>query len=221
MLKSEESILLFMIEGPGKAMDLVKQHFENVLAIRKAQSDMLESLGFNLKDVEVWRRNDDFALTGVRFVRGKPGPEWIKPDAKGRTRPKRGTELHKKFYAVGGITPASQVIAKAFNVPLGLGYKTNTGQGWTAIGRMLNECGFLYMSKDGPYAMWVPNVPQCVAEFKESMKKYKSLKIVNAEVEAFKPEFEGCRPILEEEWDLLVAQHKLDAKRKSAEEVTA
>jgi hypothetical protein len=76
------------------------------------------------------------------------------------------------------------------------------------IGHPLFACGFLWASKDGPYGLWIPDVPAEVAKSKADGF------IVAEPANSFKPEIPGCRLILEEEWNLMVAEQELKRKKQ-------
>lgn len=197
--------IIFMIEG-GKALELVKQHIaerRRVLAQNKAIADEL-----GVKEVRVDRETGE--LRAVVFP-GKIPEGWTKPDKHGCCLPKKGAEWWQRFRQQKGHPDPSVTIAEAFKIPMSIEYSSGGGTGFRHIGSFLHECGFLYMSPDGPYAMWVPDVPGEVAA--DEARGH----TVAEPAKSFKLEFEGCRRIESEEWDLLVAQHKLAKKRAAAE----
>ncbi|QMI49708.1 hypothetical protein [Burkholderia sp. MBR-1] len=195
--------ILFMIEG-GRALELVKQHIAERQRVHAANRALLQDLGVD----EYWSSRDDGTVSRVRF-RSTPHPEFTKADKNG-SRPKKGTEWARRFAAQKGHVNSSGVIADAFGIPLSVSYGNAGGsKGWRAIGYPLSECGFLWLSTDGPYAMWIPDVEAEVRADRE--RGYE----VGEREAAFRAEFEGCRLIEREEWEILVAQHKL-AQKKSA-----
>lgn len=200
---------LFMIEG-GPALELVKAHIEEVLRVDREVIALAKELGVE----RVYRSHDDGTLLQVIFP-GKTVPEgWTKPDKKGLSHPKKGTEWAKRFAAQKGHASVSQLIANTFEVPTWVEYTgipgtANEGNwGSTCIGRPLNECGFGYMSKEGPYCLWVPDVAAEVTAIEA--RGY----LAKAPAKGFKLEVPGLREIEDEEWDVLVAQHKLEKKRR-------
>jgi hypothetical protein len=203
--------ILFMIEG-GKALDLVKQHIEDKLRVARERNAIARELGIE----DIYVSNMDGTLLGVLF-KGDVHPDFKKPDRKGRSSPKKGTEWAKRFEDQKGFTRPTNVISEAFDVPLSIGYSSADGE-WTGhrcIGNPFHECGFLHFGKEGPFAMWVPDVPGEVAESE------KAGQIVEEPAKSFKLEFDGCRRIEPEEWEILVAQHKLAEKKAKAAELTA
>lgn len=222
MLNNETKISLYLIDS-GPMLDLVKHHIAERDRVFKAKIEILKHLGLDPKHIEVWASRDDGGMTAVRWPTAMKLPKkfvagnWTKADSQGRRRPKKGTEEYKVFYAPeGSYTPASVLIAEKLNVPGAIGYKSKGGEGWTRIGRMLNECGFLWMHKDtGPYAMWTPDVKACVEEMREQFKGVKSFKILGG-ADTWTMDTTGLRPILEEEWDLMVSQKNLEEAREEA-----
>lgn len=203
------SPLIFMIEG-GKALELVKAHIAERKTVRAAVQAIAKELGIQ----DGVTSSLEGHLLGVRFP-GERHPDFKAPDRKGVCYPKKNSEWEKRFAAAPRYQHPPTVISRAFGVPLSLHYKDGTGEGWTLIGNGFNECGFLYLSEHGPYAMWIPNVPEEVKHMEAEGKT------VEEPAKSFVPEFEGCRRIEKEEWDILVAQHKLAEKKKAVEGASA
>lgn len=146
----------------------------------------------------------DGTLRALTFKKEKH-PDFTKPRARdGLSWPRKGTEAASAFKAQKGHDDPSRTISEAFNIPLTLSYKTDTSEGSCCIGRMLTECGFLYFSSEGPYALWIPDVAAIIAE------RVAGGQIVEQSFDMVLP---GCRRILTEEWELMVAQHKLNAAK--------
>lgn len=203
--------VLFMIEG-GKALELVKQHIDDKIRVARERNAIARELGVE----DIFVSNMDGTLLGVMF-KGDVHPDFKKPDRKGRSCPKKGTEWAKRFEEQKGFARPASVISEAFGVPWSIEFKSANGEasGYRAIGNPFNECGFLYISKEGPYAMWVPDVPGEVAE------REKGGYVIAEPAKSFKLEFDGCRRIEQEEWEILVAQHKLAEKKAKAAQVAA
>lgn len=202
--------LLFMIEGEPM-LSMVRSYIDERIRVKKANEALIEPLH---KEYGVERASTDRETGVVLSVvfPDKIHPDFTKPKGKHSiSYPKKGTEWAKRFKKQKGHFNQSTAIAKALGVPLSLGYKHADGEGWRCLGNMLAECGFLFMGKDGPYAMWIPDVPGEVAA--EEARGH----TVDDAVKAFRAEFPGCRRIEHEEWDILVAQHKLAEKRKAKE----
>lgn len=197
----------FLIEG-GKALDLVRFYLSETARVFEQTKALLAELGVS----RYVPRASDGTVWGVIFD-GERHPDFTKPDRRGLSRPKRGTEWAKRFSEQKGYERPSVLITKAFGVPYGISYanEEEACEGFRRIGSPLNECGFLYLSADGPYAMWVPDVP---AEVEYHVSRGDTVK---GPALSFRMEFDGCRRIEPEEWDIIVAQHKLAEKRAAAE----
>lgn len=190
-----------MIES-GKALDLVRQHISERKRVAQQNGAMAAEIGAT----EIWTSRDDGTVMSVRFG-DKHHPEFTKPGRYG-CRPKKGTEWAKRFEAQEGYDNPAYVIAREFAIPLSISYSLpDGGTGWQCIGTPLCECGFLFFSALGPYAMWVPDIPAIVAD--SEARGY----TVAEPAKSFALSFEGCRRIEDEEWEILVAQHKLAEKR--------
>lgn len=206
MIDHEIDSAFFLIES-GKALELVKHHLAEVQRVRRAAAALA-------KELAVERYVFD-RFTGVMIgympTEPKPHPDFKKPDRKGACYPKRGSDWARKLQAQKGYEPVSALISNAFGIPLSLAYAVEGGKGWSRIGHMLTECGFLYLSGDGPYAMWVPDVE---AEIKARQDKGCTITDPSP---GYRLEIPGARRIEREEWDILVAQHTLAEKRAAKE----
>jgi hypothetical protein len=219
MLNNEENIVLYLIES-GPMLDLVKHHIAERDRSRNAKVSILAQLGLNPEKVQIWSHAYDGGMTGVQIPRGLKMPpafvasNWTKPDSQGRSRPKKGTDEYKIFYdKEATYLPAEQLIAENLKVPCSIGYKEGGGEGWTRIGRMLSSCGFLWLHRDtGPYALWLPDVAACIVELRAQYKGSKSFKILGG-VDKWVLDTTGLKPLMQEEWDLMVAEHNLKQAR--------
>lgn len=190
---------IYMIES-GKALALVKHHIEETLRVADEARALAKAAG-----ADRFRMSFEGRVFGVDF-KGDIPAGFTKPGRFG-SRPKKGTEWAKRFADQKGMKMDSVVIADAFEIPLSISYEIDGGWGSTCIGNPFRECGFLYLSVDGPYAMWVPDVEAYVADFESRGKT------VTGAAKSYRAKFDGCRRIEHEEWDILVAQHQLDKKR--------
>lgn len=197
---------IFMIEG-GKALELVKHFVKDVRRVRNATIALSKEAGAERFMIS----SSSGVLTGVDFGGNAHHPDFKAPDRRGVCFPKKKSEWAERFRKQIGHDSASTVISRAFDIPLSLSYgKEEPLEGWRHIGYPLDECGFLYASEKGPFAMYVVDVPAEVAALKKQGYK------VGEPAASFKMEFDGCRRIEKEEWDILVAQHKLAQRRAEA-----
>lgn len=192
---------IYLIES-GPMLDMVKAYILEVIRVKGEVKDLALKLGVT----NIRTRIDDGVLSGVQFPEEKH-PEFTRPDRRGISRPRPGTEWAKLWRNQQGHASSATLIRNALNIPGGVAYKTKDGEGWDHIGNPLSECGFLYLSKDGPYGMWVPDVPAYVADYQK--RGY----TVEEPAFSFKMEFEGCRRIESEEWDIMVLECDLEEKK--------
>lgn len=197
------SSVTYLIEG-GRALVLVKEHIAEVLRVHAEVGALCKALGVERVSTCRW--------TGVLETVVFPGavPEgWTKPSRKyGVSAPKKGTEWHKRFKEQKGHKNASEVIGGEFRVPHHISYTTDGGSGFTRIGNPFFPCGFMYLSADGPYALWVPDVAAEVTAAQAAGKV-----IQNEDALQWTGVIPGARQIHDEEWDILVAQFKLAEKK--------
>lgn len=199
-----ESIVL-LIES-GRALDLVKQHIAEVLRVGQLNQSLCVELGVKQGVTDPLSG----VLRGVVFT-GPIHKEWSVPKRNRCSYPKKGTPWAQRLGTLPGFKNPSDTIAEAFNVPTQIEYHSPSdgGFGTRCIGGMLHPCGFLYLSPDGPYALWLPDV-QAEVRFENARGN-----TVDTVVKAFRPVIEGCRRIEVDEWEILVAQHKLASKVKA------
>lgn len=200
--------VFFLIEG-GMALDLINHQIAELERVTEESRALMLELGAD----EYWSSREDGTVKRVRFI-GPVHPDFTKPDKNG-SRPKKGTEWAKRFAAQKGYANESSVIANAFNIPLSIQYGKGSLSGWRAIAYPLSECGFLYLGKEGPFAMWIPDLAAQVRYEHDRGNQ------VGKREASFKAEFDGCRRIEIEEWELLVAQHNLAAKKASQKDTSA
>lgn len=196
---------IFLIES-GPALALIKEHIQARELHRNVVIGMQKDLGEdNLRGVTTHRTNG--RVLGFSFKSVPKG--WSKPNSLGTSRPKNNTHWTQRLAEDKGYPDPAQVISEAFRIPLSIRYKTDDGEGQHCIGSMPAECGWLYLGPRGPFAMWVPDVPAYVKEHVDNGRT------VTGPAAKFKLKFPGCRHILDEEWELMVAQDNLkQAKRK-------
>ncbi|ARL04221.1 hypothetical protein [Burkholderia pseudomallei] len=190
--------LFFMIEG-GQAQDLVKHHIAEVQRVKREAI----AIGRELGAARINTSGVDGTLIAVQFD-GTPHRDFIKTGKRGALsyRPRGGTEWEKRFAAQRGYESASYLIQEKLNVPCQISYSTPSGgSGFRHVSVPFEECGFLYLGAEGPYAMWIPDIE---AEVAADLAKGHS---IEEPALTFKPVFDGCRKIALEEWELLVARH--------------
>ncbi|MEG1454884.1 MAG: hypothetical protein RSC66_04850, partial [Comamonas sp.] len=184
------------------------QQIAEAARVRGETQALAQELG--ITDGSLCRRTG--ILYGVIFP-GDVHPDFLKPKARSRNRtsyPKKGSDWAKRLAAQRGTPDASILISTEFEIPLSISYTTDSGSGWSHIGSMLTECGFLWLGEDGPYAMWAPDVPALVAEGQARGQ------IIAEPAASFSFNIEGARRIEKEEWEILVLQHELAEKKRAA-----
>lgn len=190
--------LYFLIEG-GKALDLVKRHIKEVNAATGRAMKLAKEIG-----VKYW--TDDKLtgkLTGVVFSPGQtPHPDFLKPGRFGICYPRKKSEWFNRIQAVKGHPITSELISEELGVPVTLHWK----KAFMHLGPPFRQAGFLYPSDDGPYGMYIPDVEAAIKAAKRGLPEEPA--------RSFKPEFEGCKRILRQEWELIIAQHDVAEARR-------
>jgi len=193
---------LFLIES-GLALKLVRERIAECSRVAGEVAALCDELG-----VERGTTNcTSGVLVGVVFP-GEVHADFRKPDRRGVSYPRMGSDWHRRFKEQKGYASESSVIAEAFGVPLTINYtgvsrNGDAFEGSRCIGSPLNECGFLWISEDGPFAMWVPDVEAIVAA------EVAQGRTVEEPAASFELSIDGCRRIRQEEWEILVLQDKL------------
>jgi hypothetical protein len=204
--------VIYLIEG-GKALELIKRHIEEVRRVRHNVLLIAEELGITEGQTNPFTG----VMTSVVFNRGEVPEGWTKPDRKhGVSRPKIGSPTAARFAAQVGYPDPAKVISTELGIPIDVNYSSaDGGQGSKFIGGSpFRPCGWLYCSGDGPFALFAPDV---VGEVKALTDKGYTVK---GDAASFTGAVEGCRRIEHEEWDIVVAQHALQAKRENAKAET-
>lgn len=196
--------VIYLIES-GEPLRLVKHHIAEVQRVHKEVCALLAELGTDRASTDPFTG----VLTCVVFPGAVPDG-WTKPGRKyGTSHPKKGTAWHKRFQEQVGHPVVSTSIREAFGVPTHISYTTDTGNGFTRIGNSFFPCGFAYPSAEGPFALYVPDV---VGHLKEAQAEGKT--VTNEDALAWTGKIPGARRIEPEEWDILVATHKLKEKNR-------
>lgn len=198
--------VIYLIES-GFALDLVKKHVQEVCRVQREAAALAGDLGCTQGALDPFTG----VLRGVAFPQ-KKHPDFTVPNRRSRvSSPKKGTEWAARFAAQKGHAIPEATIQKAFGVPLSIEYTCDGGYGSSAIGDVMNACGFLSLSDDGPFALWIPDVHAEVAAHVSQGH------VVDSESKNFTMSLPGCRRIEDEEWDIMVAQHSLAEKKKARE----
>ena len=193
---------LLLIES-GLALKLVRESIAEYSRVAREVAALSKELGVQRGTTDITKG----VLLGVVF-QGEVHADFRKPDRRGVSYPRKGSNWHRRFEEQKGYASQASVIAAAFGVPLTINYKDvsrsgDSFEGSRCIGSPLNECGFLWISKDGPFAMWVPDVEAIVAA------EVAQGRTVEEPAASFKLSIDGCRRIRQEEWEIMVLQDKL------------
>lgn len=199
--------LYFAVEG-GATLELARKHVAERAAVEEVNRALAKELGAERYAV-------DYAtgvLCGVIFP-GKPHSDFKKPNKNGVSTPRARTAWGARLASMKGYDRRGFSLAKALGVPTDISYRkdgTVRGAGCISDG-FSSGVGLLYLSEDGPFALYIPDIAQVVADYEA--RGY----TVCDECKNFKPDFDGARQILKEEWELTVARHKLaEAEKKVA-----
>ncbi|HBF32696.1 hypothetical protein [Rhizobium sp.] len=204
---SKRESLYFAVTG-GAALDLCKAHIAACKKSHQRNCAIATELG-----ASKWQEAFiDGAICAVVFD-GKGHPDFKTPNKHGGCAPKKNTEWHRKFLENRGYDKSGAGIAKTLGIPTYIDYTMEGGEGWQAIGGAFSTgVGFLWLSDDGPFALYTPDIAAIVAEHESRGH------VVGDPAKSFKPVFDGAQPIEKEEWEILVLQQKLAEKRAALNE---
>jgi hypothetical protein len=214
---TKNNYLYFLVEG-GTTLDICRAHIREKLDVLADQKAMLAELGEHVE----WSQSPiDGKVWGVRFKDRGRHPEFTAPNKHGVCGPKKKSEWAAKFKAGRGWDKGGYGIAKALGVPTNIEYRRQGEEG----GGMMSASptfdagvGFLWLDQDnGPFALYVYDIAARIADLK-AREGY----LVDEPANSWVPAFDGARQIHEAEWELLVAQHKVDelkAKKPDAEQM--
>ena len=189
----------------GKPLQLVKQYIKDRQRVRDENCKLVKELRANR-----WVEGLDGRLAGVAFI-GKVPSDWLRPNSRGMCLPRKKSEWGKRLSEQKGYRLVMSILSTDLGIPMSYSYDTKEGEtGFVGMGNPFNEAGFLWLFVNGPFAMYIPDIAVIVKAAR------KSGKIVKAPASTFSMTIPGCKRIEKEEWDILVAQHALRKKRKSA-----
>lgn len=194
--------LYLLIEGPGKAMDLIKEYVEERTEAIERCHTLVKEIGGD--KAQYTRDNETGKVTGIVFD-GPPPEDWKKPDRRrGVSYPKKNSPWVARLREQQGHRTANEMIKAAFAIPTIMECtKPDGSRSWRELGHWFTPCSFAYSSGEPPlFLLVIPNHAFYIAQAEAEGWK------VPDDVKTFKPEFEGCRQITRADWDILVMQRK-------------
>lgn len=197
--------LYFAVEG-GTTLELARKHVAERKAVEERNRAIAKEIGADRYAVDY----STGVICGVVFE-GKTHPDFKKANRHGVSYPRQKTDWARRIEAEKGYDRRYFGLAKALGVPTDISYASETTRGGACIsGGFSSGTGLLYCSSSGPFALYIPDIAAIVAEYEAQ--GY----VVDDACKNFKPEFDGVRPILKEEWELTVARHKLAEAEQAA-----
>lgn len=199
---SKRESLYFSVTG-GAVLALCKAHIAACKESHQRNRAIATELG-----VSQWQEHFlDGTICAVVFD-GERHPDFRTPNKHGGCVPRKNTEWHRKFLENKGYDRLGNGITKALGIPTHIEYTTEGGEGWQAIGGGFSTgVGFLWLSDDGPFALYIPDIAAIVAGHEAQGH------VVADPAKSFKSVFDGAQPIEKEEWEILVLQQKLAEKQ--------
>ena len=195
---------ILLIEG-GRPLEMIRLHIAEVDRVSQQNREIAIELGVE----EIYTHNENGSLTGVVF-NGDIHPEFTKPKRRGNpSYPRKGSSWEKRIKELIGYRSQEEWISSELCIPRDLSFSRNGKWcGSSFMGLPFRSCGFLYLGVDGPYAMWAPDVPAYVAQATNDGRGD-----VDEPARSFKFDINGTRLITQDEWNLIVLQHKVEKQR--------
>ncbi|MEY4428617.1 MAG: hypothetical protein RLZZ182_1306 [Pseudomonadota bacterium] len=203
-MKQQITSAVFLIEG-GKALELIQEYIQERRRVRGVISALCQELGVE----EVCTDRETGVLTRVVF-KDKVHKDFTVPDKRGTSRPKVGSEWDKRFDAQQGHRHCGTIIQEQLHVVTSLEVTKEPGhRGVRRLGNLFYPCGFLYLTESGPYAMYVPDLPRECEAIEAQGETIVGLASRDLQ-------FDGCKRIEKEEWEIMVLQQKLKDRQSGA-----
>lgn len=192
----------FMVEG-GKTLEAARAYVSERLALIERNASLLDELGASRHF-----RALDGTVGGIECY-GEPPEGFVKPKSNGYTRPKKGSKWDERFKSQVGMS--SHYVSQSLKIPMSISYEKSDSSGSSVIGRGFHDAaGFLFLSKEGPFCLYCLDIPALVKSYEDDGWT------VLPPCKGFEMRFDGARQILKEEWEMLVASHKLDKAKAAA-----
>ena len=187
----------YLISRKGKTLSACMDYLKRRSAAYKRLAKYAVSLGGDHAGYSLI----DGRLLGVHF-KGEQPEGWTKKDKHGYSRPKKKSEHYKPFYDTERLPCRHKFSAELTGAPRGFSYKVKGESGSTCTSEpgQWHHTELLWMSKDGPFLIKVPDVNGQIEELRKGRKTFKS------SPESWELKLSGCREILYEEWLLMVAR---------------
>lgn len=196
----------YLIES-GPLLDAVKECIEMKAKTREATIRFCERIG-----VEKYRAG--FRGTPISFIfPGRVIKGFTQRDRHGNSHPKKDGPYYEEWRNIPEHQNSTSVIQSITGIPLFYSYTTTIGNGSSAIGDIF-PCGFLYLSAEGPYVMYVPDIAKYFEEFKEQTPDA----VIKDDADKWQINVEGITEISQAHWELMVAQHKVEQEEKDRAE---
>ena len=150
------------------------------------------------------------AVKGLLFDKGVKLPaDWKKPDERNFSEPYKKSEEMRLMNSLPKGQNDRDVIYEITGIPQEFEYKKGKPEsraydwGYARAGIPLNEHGFLYLSDDGPYCLWITDLKKVIQD--EYLDRGYS---VSENVLKWEMNVEGITEISQEKWESIAGAHK-------------
>ena len=204
----ESKVAVFLIES-GRALELAQQWMQEEHAQRRQAREIGQELGVS----RVYLSFDTGVVLGVYFGdKLAVHPDFRKPNRKGASFPKKHSGWAVRLAQQHERKLTMAQVNKELGIPdsLCVRHAADGSEIWRMLSSPVNPSGFLSLSDQGPFAIWTPDVDDAIRQEREA----------GNEVLTFPKDFKfiiaGTRRILPEQWDLMVAEHRLAKAAQAA-----
>lgn len=203
----ESKVAVFLIES-GRALELAQQWVQDEQVQRRQRREIGQALGVS----RVYLSFDTGVVLGAYFGdKLAVHPDFRKPNRKGASFPKKHSGWAARLAQQHERKLTMAQVNKELGIPDSLCVRHPDGsEVWRMLSSPVTPSGFLSLSDQGPFAIWTPDVDDVLRQEREA----------GHEILTFPKDFKftiaGTRRILPEQWDLMVAERRMNKAAQAA-----
>lgn len=191
--------LYFLITGPGEAMNIALEEVQRERETREKTFALLKGLG-----VKHYRAFHDGQIACVQFEGEVPQHFTRFSKRVGDRhwwRPMKKSPWFEKFYSARREKSVASIIHERLGYDHCVSYEKGGEKGCTIVGHPFAGCGIAWFNPEGPFLLYIPD-----ATYHARRRMAEGYTVENVNMD---PQYEGCKRITKDEWDLLVLQNKI------------
>jgi hypothetical protein len=188
----------YYIVESGFLLDIADSYRKDFLEAKERIFEYVKGLGG-----ETYKLGIRDQLYAIGFPKRIQPKDFKRPDSDGCCQPYVRSKLNDDFKEYS-LPSCVKPLKLALGFPDSLSYKTGTGKGSVCIGHPFRPAGFYWYNADSPLLLSIPDVDA----YAKNIAKGRGDIIFTGDQHTWKLDDNGCREIIVEEWDLMVAKHK-------------